>query len=161
MAIIFLQIEVDAPPAALLDLIGNFGLYPTWNPIIRRIDARRDGRLALTMHPAGLWPIVFEARYVSSRQPTQIVFSGFWLHPRWLRLEHRLEIETLGSHNRSTLRQTVRLVGLSQKIFPYFMMRPIRTGFQRMNEALRDRLERDGHETAPMPASRTAAGLSR
>ena len=139
MAIIFVQIEVSAPPAVILHLIQHFALYPSWNPILRRIEPHNAG-LRITMHPPGLWPIVFSGRSILEEKPMQLVLSGFWLHPRWLRLDHRMELEPF--EGGTVLRQTVRLIGLSQKIFPYFMMQPIRTGFQRMNEVIRDRLER-------------------
>ena len=139
MAIIFVQMEIAAAPEVVLAVLSNFDAYRRWNPILRRIEPHNAG-LRITMHPPGLWPIVFSGGSLLEEKPTQLVLSGFWLHPHWLRLDHRMELEPF--EGGTVLRQTVRLIGLSQKIFPYFMMQPIRAGFQRMNEVIRDRLER-------------------
>ena len=138
MAIVFLQMEIAAAPEVVLAVLSNFDAYRRWNPILRRIEPHNDG-LRITMHPPGLWPIVFSGRSILEEKPTQLVLSGFWLHPRWLRLDHRIELEPF--EGGTVLRQTIRLAGWSQNVFPDFMMPPVRAGFQQMNEAVRNRLE--------------------
>ena len=139
MAIVFVQMEIDAAPDAILGMLTNFDGYPRWNPILRRMTPDREDRIWVTMHPPGLVPLRLTMRKARADCPTRLVLSGYWLHPLLLNVDHQMEIEP--GNGRTVLRQTIRFTGWSQKLFPDFMMLPIKAGFQRMNEAIRDALE--------------------
>lgn len=141
MAIVFAQIEIAASPPAVIALLADTARYPSWNPLLRRVEAS-GASLPLTIgfHPSGLWPIDIRAELSQMKAPDRLVFVGYWLHPVLFSYHHQIEFDP--SEGDCLLRQTLRLTGLLQKIYPDFMMHPVRRALCRMNEAARDLLER-------------------
>ncbi|MBY0613638.1 MAG: SRPBCC domain-containing protein [Beijerinckiaceae bacterium] len=139
MAIVFTQVDIAAEADDIWAILTEFDAYPAWNPVIRRVSAKPDGGLAISLHPPGQIAFVFRMRVIESRRAQRLIMDGHCLFPRFLDWRHQIDIETAATV--STLRQTARFTGHLIKPTPNFMMRPVRNAFARMNEAVRDMAE--------------------
>jgi hypothetical protein len=130
-------------------VIGDFAAYPEWKPFIRRIsDELRDGaRLEVRIEPPQAGATTFKPTVRSVEPNRELRWLGRLLVPGIFDGEHSLRIEPLES-NRSRLVQSERfsgiLVGLAKGT-----LQKTETGFEQMNAALKERVERGGRSAGP------------
>ena len=139
MAIVFTQIEIAAKADDVWSLLTDYEAYPRWNPLIRAVATTEADGLQIVLHPPGQLKFTFKAATVESVSNKQLSWQGHFGWRGFLDWSHQMEIEPASTF--CTLRQTSRFTGYLIKPIPNFMMRPVRNGFARMNEAVRDMAE--------------------
>jgi hypothetical protein len=135
------EIDIDAPPSDVWGALTDFPAYASWNPFIVMAQGSADvgRRLTLLMRPPGRDPMTMRPRVTAS---TGHVLE--WLgHFRVRGLfdgRHRFELvpTDTGTH----LTQSESFSGLLVRSLRKALDRDTRAGFEAMNAALRDRVQR-------------------
>jgi hypothetical protein len=135
------QIDVDASPSRVWEVLTDYGAYPEWNPFIVRAEGRIEvgSRLSLRMQPVGargvsLRPTVLEA--VEGR----LRWRGRLWMPGILDAEHDFRVEALDG-GRSRLTQNEKFTGLLAPVMARPLDRHTLPAFKAMNAALKLRAE--------------------
>jgi hypothetical protein len=135
------QIDVDASPSRVWEVLTDYGAYPEWNPFIVRAEGRIEvgSRLSLRMQPVGargvsLRPTVLEA--VEGR----LRWRGRLWMPGILDAEHDFRVEALDG-GRSRLTQNEKFTGLLAPVMARSLDRHTLPAFEAMNAALKLRAE--------------------
>jgi hypothetical protein len=130
-------------------VISDFAAYPEWNPFIRRIsgELREGARLDVRVEPPQARAITFKPTVRSVESGRELRWLGRLLVPGIFDGEHSLRIEPLESA-RSRFVQSERfsgiLVGLAKGT-----LQKTETGFEQMNAALKERVERGARPPEP------------
>ncbi|MEA2595533.1 MAG: hypothetical protein QOF01_2002 [Thermomicrobiales bacterium] len=136
------EIEIQATPARVWDVLTDFADYPDWNPFIPRIagpvevGARLDARL----QPPGGRGMSFRPTVLAATPGQELRWLGHLIVPGLFDGEHGFRIEPLGP-NRVRFVQEERFAGLLAPLVLRFVERGTRQGFEAMNQALKARAE--------------------
>ena len=135
------EIEIDAPPERVWQVLTNFGAYPEWNPFIRSIEgeAKVGSRLKVRIEPPGARGMTFRPTVRAAEPARELRWLGRLLLPGLVDGEHRLAVEPLTS-GRSRFIQSERFSGLLVGLLRGTLAATER-GFEQMNEALKRRVE--------------------
>ena len=135
------EIEIDAPPERVWQVLTDFGSYREWNPFITSIEGepREGAKLEVRIAPPGGRPMTFKPTVRAAEPNRELRWLGRVLLPGVFDGEHVLAIEPLGE-GRSRFIQSERFTGL--------LVGPLRRtldkteqGFEQMNQALKARAE--------------------
>ncbi len=135
------QIEIDAPPDRVWQVLTDFDAYPEWNPFIRSIegDAEVGSQLKVRIEPPGARGMTFRPTVRAAEPARELRWLGRLLVPGLVDGEHTLALEPLEG-GRTRFDQSERfsgiLVGLISKT-----LAATEQGFTQMNEALKRRAE--------------------
>ena len=137
------EIEIDATPERVWQVLTDFAAYPQWNPFITRADgeARRGRRLTLRMQPAGGRGMTFRPTVLEAAQGRQLRWLGRLLVPGLFDGEHRFTIRPLGD-GQVRLVQQEDFRGLLVPLLARSLDRRTLPAFEQMNQALKRRAER-------------------
>jgi hypothetical protein len=135
------SIHIDAVPEAVWAVLSDLPSYPGWNPFIR--DARgklaAGERLEVEMQPEGGRAMRFRPTVLTAEPGRELRWRGRLVAPGVFDGEHRFAIEPAAGGSR--LLHEERFTGV---LVP-FLARGLRSGtlpgFERMNEALKERVE--------------------
>jgi hypothetical protein len=134
-------IDIAAPPQAVWDVLVDFAAYPDWNPFIRRLqgEARVGARLEVTVQPPGGRPMTFKPTVLAAEPERELRWLGRVLLPGLFDGEHGFRIERTAGGCRLHHGETFNgiLVPLFDK-----MLANTERGFSALNEALKERVER-------------------
>lgn len=135
-------VEIDASPERVWDVLTDFAAYPEWNPFITRItgEAREGGRLEIRVEPPGGRGMTFKPTVLAATPPRELRWLGRLLLPGVFDGEHTLRIEPLDG-GRSRFVQSERFRGLLVPFFGGGSLAKTKEGFERMNDALKNRAE--------------------
>jgi hypothetical protein len=143
------EIEINAPPERVWAVISDFTAYPEWNPFIRLIEGelREGARLEVRIAPPEARATTFKptVRYVEPNR--ELRWLGRLLVPGIFDGEHSLSIEPLEG-GRSRFVQSERFSGILVGVVKGTLQKT-GTGFERMNAALKERVERGGRPAEP------------
>jgi hypothetical protein len=135
------EIEIDAPPERVWQVVTDFAAYPDWNPFIRRIggELREGARLEVRIEPRGGRGMTFKPTVRAVEPNRELRWLGRLLAPGLFDGEHSLRVEPLEG-DRSRFVQSERfsgvLVGLGKGT-----LAKTEAGFEEMNVALKQRAE--------------------
>jgi hypothetical protein len=146
MRILRREIEIDAPPSQVWQVVSDFESYPAWNPFIRSISGRRErgAKLEVRIAPPGGRPMTFRPTVQTLEEGRELRWLGRLLVPGLFDGEHSLLVEPL-DRNRSRFVQSERFSGLLAALFGG-MLEKTEAGFEQMNRALKERAEHVDHE---------------
>jgi hypothetical protein len=137
------QIDIDASPERVWQVLTDLSRYPEWNPFVVRAEGEIEvgGRLTLRMQPEGgravtLRPIVTEAV-----DGSRLRWRGRFGLPGIFDAEHEFRVEALAG-GRSRLAQNERFRGLLVPAMSRSLDRHTLPAFKAMNAALKRRVER-------------------
>lgn len=123
-------------------MLTGFNLYPAWNPFIVSVAGRlEDRRLAVRIQPweGRLWR--FHPRVVRLAEERELCWLGRLGLPWLFDGRHCFELQPDGpGRTRFVQRETFR--GLLVPLLPRSMFQAVERGFEAMNEALKERVER-------------------
>jgi hypothetical protein len=138
------EIEIDASPARVWDVLLNFSSHAQWNPFIRSISGKPvpGERLVVNIHPPGGKAMVFKPRVLVAEPDRELRWLGRFLLPGVFDGEHFFQMEGIG-HARTRLVHGEKFSGLLVGMAKAQLDGGTRAGFVAMNEALRDRAEKD------------------
>jgi hypothetical protein len=137
------QVEIDATPERVWDVLTDFSAYPEWNPFIVRADgtATEGERLTNRMQPVGGRAITFRPTVLEADPGRRLRWLGRMLAPGVFDGDHTFTIEPVGDR-RVRLTQSERFTGVLVPLMAGSLDRRTLPGFEKMNAALKARAER-------------------
>jgi hypothetical protein len=135
------EIEIDAPPEDVWQVLTDFDAYPEWNPFIRSIQGnpKVGSRLSVRIEPPGARGMTFRPTVRAAEPARELRWLGRLLIPGLADGEHRLTLEPLNG-GRSQFIQSERFSGLLVGLLRSTLAATQR-GFEQMNQALKRRAE--------------------
>ena len=88
------DIEIEAGPARVWEILTDFASYPDWNPFIRSIEGepREGARLEARIEPPGGRAMTFKPTVLTATPERELRWLGRLVAPRVFDGEHRFEI---------------------------------------------------------------------
>ena len=107
------EIEIDAPPERVWQVLTDFAAYPEWNPFIRSIEGEPEvgSRLKVRIELPGGRGMTFRPTVQAAESARELRWLGRLLLPGLVDGEHRLALEPLADA-RSRFIQSERFSGL-------------------------------------------------
>ena len=135
------EIEIDAPPAAVLHVLADTAAYPEWNPFVRQLDGelRTGARLDVRIAPPGARGMRFKPTVLAAETERELRWLGRFLAPGIFDGEHSFTIEPLAG-GRTRFVQTERFTGILVAAFTSTLEKT-EHGFEQMNAALKSKAE--------------------
>lgn len=135
------EVEIDAPPERVWEVLTDFASYPDWNPFIRSIEGepRAGSRLNVRIEPPGARGMTFRPTVLAAEPARELRWLGRLFVPGLVDGEHRLALEPLEG-GRSRFIQSERFSGLLVGLVTGTLAATER-GFEQMNGALKRRVE--------------------
>ena len=133
------SIEVNAPPERVWAVAADLAQYPCWNPFFTSAQGKLapGEKLALTMHPVGASAKSFAPVVTEVRRGERFAWRGRLGVPGLFDGTHHFVIEPLAGHRtRFTQRED-----FSGVLVPFVGFAPYKAGWERMNRALKARVE--------------------
>ena len=137
------EIEIDADPSVVWDVLMDFAAYPEWNPFIDPIEGRQEvgARLRFRIQPP-------DGRGMTLTPRVTVVEPGRafgWLGslggvPHLFDGVHRFEVEPIDGGRRTHFVQSERFRGLLLPFLRRAVLPSTLRGFEAMNRALAERV---------------------
>ena len=134
------QTVIHAPREAVWKELTNGAAYRQWNPFIRRLDGRLEpGRkITVRVEPPGSSGITFRPTVQTVEAPRRLAWLGRFGLPHLFDGRHEFVLEALDD-DRTRLIQRETFGGV---LVPVMLRRAsVESGFEAMNEALKNRVE--------------------
>lgn len=137
------EIEIDRPAAEVWRVFRDFASYGQWNPFVRELsgDVEEDGRIEVLLQPPGGKPMRFKPRVTEIAQGRRLVWLGHLMIPKLFDGEHYFEIEPIDDQ-RCRFVQGEHFGGVLVPFLRSMLDKQTRSGFEAMNQALKERAER-------------------
>ena len=137
------EIEIDAPPARVWEVLTDFRGHSRWNPFLREIQGapRAGERLSVTAELPGRPRIVFCTRVVSADPAGELTWTRRYVMPGLLDSEHSFVVAPSRSGEGSLLIQHESFGGLLLPAFDETMQSEVHRAFGAMNAALKREAE--------------------
>lgn len=135
------KIDIDATPETVWAVLSDLSAYPSWNPFIRKAKGTLAAgeRLEVELQPVRGRAMRFRPTVLNAQPGRELRWLGRLLMRGLFDGEHRFAIEpTAGG---SQLVQEERFTGLLVPLLARGLRRGTLPGFERMNEALKQRVE--------------------
>jgi hypothetical protein len=136
------EVEVEASPERVWEVLTDFDAYRQWNPfIVQGAGPAVPGRrLELRMRPPGRRPMTFRPEVLEAEPARRLRWLGRLLVPGLFDGEHSFTLEPAGP-GRVRVIQQEEFRGLATRPILAMIGKPTLAGFQQMNQALKDRVE--------------------
>jgi hypothetical protein len=136
------DIEIQATPERVWEVLTDFGGYADWNPFMIHAagQAAVGSRLEVRMRPPGRRPTTFRPQVLEAEPGRRLRWLGRVLVPGLFDGEHSFTIRPAGP-GRVSLSQDERFRGILAPVLLRFIAEPTLLGFRQMNQALKDRAE--------------------
>lgn len=149
-------IEIRAPLDVVWRVLTDFSAYPEWNPHIRQVlgRPRKGGRLTIHSTPPGARTVVMRPVVVTWSPPNELRWRGTFISHRLFSGEHGFKLDEIGPQ-RVRFSQDETFRGLLVPLYSRLRLNATRDGFERANQALRERSESEvnaGGESDSEPA---------
>jgi hypothetical protein len=136
------QIDIDASPEQVWQMLCDFGSYPQWNPFIIRAEgeAQPNRRLVLRMQPVGARSTTVRPTVVEATPGHRLRWRGRLGMPGIFDVEHVFTI-TPREAGGVRLSQAEQFRGLLVPVMARSLDRHTQPAFEAMNTALKHRAE--------------------
>ena len=136
------QVDIQASPERVWQVLTDFAAYPEWNPFITRVQgtARVGERLTNRMQPVGARGVTFRPTVLEATPGVRLRWLGRLLAPGIFDGEHSFTIEPLGE-DQVRLVQQEQFRGLLVPLMAGSLDRHTLPAFEQMNQALKHRAE--------------------
>jgi hypothetical protein len=137
------EIEVDAPPAAVWNVLMDFAAYPEWNPFITSIEGDQGigATLKARLQPVGARGITMTPKVTVHEPGTAFGWLGRLGVPHIFDGAHRFTLESLDGGRRTRLVQSESFQGILLPFVRGKILPGTLKGFEAMNRALAARAE--------------------
>ena len=135
------QIEINATPERVWQVLTDFASYAEWNPFITAAEgnAVEGDRLHVRIDPPGGRAASFRPTVTVAEVPKRLEWLGKLLFKGLFDGRHRFEIEaTSGGTN---FIQSEEFTGVLVPLLAKSLDGPTREGFELMNRAIKERAE--------------------
>ncbi|QMU78122.1 SRPBCC domain-containing protein [Streptacidiphilus sp. PB12-B1b] len=142
------SIQITGPPEAVWAVLADLPGYPQWNPFIRKATGELvvGGKLNCRIHPENAPSLSFKPVVLTVEPGRELCWRGMLLAPGIMDGTHRFVLE---ANDRGTLlKQSEVFTGLLTTLLGT-PLRAVRKDFERLNEALRKRVEAGSPATTP------------
>lgn len=141
---LYSQIEICASPERIWEILTNFAEYPDWNPFIRNIrgDIVENAQLTVYLKPSGAMGMTIKPVLVKVDPVHELRWKGTLLFPGLFDGEHVFEIKP-GEQGTCLFIQHEYFSGILLPLLEKMLKNDTARGFAEMNEALKDRAEKD------------------
>jgi len=139
---LYSEIEIDASPERVWDILTDFAAYPTWNPFATRIEgqAQLGARLDVRLEPPGGMAATLHPTLLEVVPQSSLRWLGRLLVPGIFDGEHHFKLEAIDAQ-RTRLIQEERFTGMLVPQFASSLDQHTLAGFHLMNKALKARAE--------------------
>jgi hypothetical protein len=139
------EIEIDAPPQKVWDVLTNFTAFQEWNPFITEAggELKEGARLSITIAPPEGSEQTFRPTVLRVEEPRELRWRGTLGYSWIFSGEHFFLLEAVDDGRRTRLVHGEDFGGLLVKFFGPTLTRTAR-GFVLMNQSLKRRTE--GHK---------------
>jgi hypothetical protein len=134
------QIDIDAPPQRVWEVLMDFSAWKEWNSFIPSVTGTLEvgAHLRITVVPPGRKPMEFKPEVFSVRPGEEILWGGSFLGVIY-RGDHEILLASLPSGG-TRFRQIERFRG-PMVLFMSRMIEDTEKGYHQMNQALKRRVE--------------------
>jgi len=133
------QIEIDAPPDVVWEVLTDFDAYPEWNPALVGMTGELEvGNTLRFSTDASDDALTFEPVVQEVRQGEHLRWEGHLIVPGLFDGEHAFVLDPLPNGG-TRLTQSESFRGLTVPFLTGWLEENTRPDFLAMNEALRDR----------------------
>ena len=135
------RIDIDASPEAVWAVLSDLAAYPSWNPFIREAhgELAAGQRLDVKMQPEGGRAMRFRPTVLKAEPNRELRWRGLLVAPGVFDGEHRFAIEPTAGGSR--LLHEESFSGVLVPFLARGLRRGTLPGFERMNEAVKERVE--------------------
>jgi hypothetical protein len=136
------RIEIGAAADRVWAILMDFAAYPDWNPFIHSLKGQPavGQRLEAVLQPNGKQPMTFRPVVERCEPGREFRWRGHLLVPGLFDGEHRFAIEPLPG-GRCLFHHDESFRGLLVPVLRGSLDRDTRSGFEAMNQALKQRAE--------------------
>lgn len=136
------EIEINATPQRVWDILSDFPAYGQWNPLSPAIsgELRTGATISVTIQPAQGKPMVSKCRLTACEPLKKLCWLGSAPIPGLVSGEHSLEIEAL-PNGKVRFRNSEVMKGLLTPFIKGIYDKNFPAQFIAMNEALKKRAE--------------------
>ena len=139
---ILTEIEIEASPEAVWEVLTDFETYPEWNPILEIKGEPAEGeRLEVTAAYENTRPMTFRPGVLIADESTEFRWQGQLFVPGLYDGEHRFVLTALDDGERTQLTHAETFRGALVGFVNRRIGDDVEVGFTQMNEALRQRVE--------------------
>lgn len=134
--------EINAPAAAIWDVLTDLEQFRDWNPFIReaRGSTALGGTVRVRVHSSLPLRLAFHATVIEHDEPRSLRWQGHTL-ANWIGFgDHTFDIDPLDG-GRCRFVQRERFSGLLPRLAARLLTREAQRGFNAMNRALKERVE--------------------
>jgi hypothetical protein len=127
---VFSEIEIQAPPERVWQMLTDFASYPDWNPFIRRVGGQlKEGkRLKVYIEPPGAKGRTFRPKVLMAEPSHELRWLGRPLIPGLFDGDHIFTIGQIGSERVRFVQREI-FSGLLVSFLPHGLDMKIRPGF--------------------------------
>jgi hypothetical protein len=135
-------IEIRAPIDAVWRVLTDFDAYPEWNPHVVKVlgKPRIGGRITIHTRPPTGRTVVMRPVILSWTPPRELRWRAIFVSRRLFSGEHGFQLEATAP-DRVRFVQDETFSGVLVPLYSRLRLAATRRGFERMNEALRERAE--------------------
>ena len=137
------EIAIRGTPEQVWTVLIDFKSYPQWNPFIREASGKTEKgfRLKVKIYPPDGNPMTFHPTVLDAVPSQRLRWLGHLWIPGLFDGEHDFRIEQ-ASPGQSRFRQREQFRGILVNLFPNAMYEKTKRGFEAMNRALKERVEK-------------------
>ena len=136
------EIEINASPETVWNLLTDTSKYPEWNPFIRRLsgELKVGQKLVVFIQPSGASGMEFKPVVLNFEPNRELRWLGRLLFPGLFDGEHIFQIEPL-SEKRVRFHQREVFSGILVPLLKKSLNTDTRRGFNEMNQKLKELAE--------------------
>jgi hypothetical protein len=144
------EVEVEASPERVWEVLTDFAAYRQWNPFIVEGagQAVPGSRLELRMRLPGRRPMALRPEVLEAEPGRRLRWLGRLLVPGLFDGEHSFTLEPAGP-GRVRVVQREQFRGLAARPILAMIGKPTLAGFQQLHQALKARVEQPTHTRTP------------
>ena len=138
------EIEIDAPPERVWQVLTDFAAYPEWNPFVTSVrgdgELKEGARLEIVVRVPDGPTMTFKPRVLKVEPARELRWLGTLPLPGLFNGEHIFRLEAAGGGGARFLHGE----HFSGLLIPFMggVLRKTERGYRLMNEALKARVER-------------------
>ena len=136
------EIEINASPETVWELLTDTSRFPEWNPFIRRLrgDLKVGQKLVVFMQPSGANGLEFRPVVMKVEPNRELRWLGHLIIPGLFDGEHIFQIEALDD-KRVRFHQREIFSGILVPLLKKSLDADTRRGFNEMNQKLKELAE--------------------
>jgi hypothetical protein len=142
------EIELEASPERVWQVFTDFASFRDWNPFIKEAqgELKVGNKLRIFLQPPGGRGTEFSPEVLSVVANTEVSWRG--RIPGVFTGEHKFTLQRIGE-NRTRFAQQSTFTGLATRFFRGDFVEGMRGGFEAMEGALKERVERSAVLNVP------------